>query len=125
MQEGLMSIDSVNVSEKAAAGDLYSLKIRELWVFFKSQDTVFWLISLYLFLEYVRPQTLYPSLDVLPYTQIVILVTLLLFFLQKKKRLVHSVEKRIRMLFFLGIILLSIFAMAAYISVYKLPEFIA
>ncbi len=125
MQEGLMSIDTVNVSEKAAAGDLYSLKIRDLWAFFKSQDALFWLISLYLFLEYVRPQTLYPVLDILPYTQIIILLTLLLFFMQNKVTLVQNIENRLLLCFFGVILLSSIFAMSPAIAFAKLPEFIA
>lgn len=120
-----MSIDAANNRVNAATGDLYSLKIRDLWAFFKSQDILFWLISLYLFLEYVRPQTLYPALDILPYTQIVILFTLFLLFLQKKKKLVSNIENRLILMFFVVVLFSSIFAMSPETSFTKLPEFIA
>jgi putative inorganic carbon (HCO3(-)) transporter len=41
--------------------------------FFVSQPPSFWFVSLYLLFEYVRPQTIYRSLDVLPWAQWTIL----------------------------------------------------
>lgn len=125
MQEGVMSIDAPKNRVDVATRDLYSLRIRDLWAFFRSQDILFWLICLYLFFEYVRPQTLYPVLDFLPYTQIVILVTLFLLFLQKKKKLVSNVENRLILLFFVVVLFSSLFAMSPETSFAKLPEFIA
>jgi len=39
---------------------LYAVRVKEIWAYLKTQDALFWLINLYLFMEYVRPQTLYP-----------------------------------------------------------------
>lgn len=48
---------------------LQRLEIRAIWGFFVKQPASFWLISLYLFFEYVRPQAIYPALDVLPWAE--------------------------------------------------------
>lgn len=48
---------------------LQRLEIRAIWEFFTKQPASFWLICLYLFFEYVRPQALYRSLDVLPWAE--------------------------------------------------------
>jgi len=52
---------------------LQRLEFGAYWRFFLKQPPSFWLISLYLFFEYVRPQSIYPSLDVLPWAQWTIL----------------------------------------------------
>lgn len=45
------------------------LEIRAIWEFFTRQPASFWLICLYLFFEYVRPQAIYRSLDLLPWAE--------------------------------------------------------
>jgi putative inorganic carbon (HCO3(-)) transporter len=55
---------------------LYALNPRALWAFLRSQRPSFWFISLYLFFEYVRPQSIYSFLDGPPWTQITILLAL-------------------------------------------------
>ncbi|MFV1985831.1 MAG: O-antigen ligase family protein [Gemmatimonadota bacterium] len=48
---------------------LHRLEFGAYWRFFLKQPPSFWLISFYLLFEYVRPQSIYPSLDVLPWSQ--------------------------------------------------------
>lgn len=116
MQEGVMSIDAANNRVNAATGDLYSLKIRDLWAFFKSQDILFWLINVYLFLEYVKPQALYPSLDVLPFSLIVILTTLALLFVTKKSAFVTNANNKLITLFTVIVLLSCAFAISPQIA---------
>lgn len=52
-----------------AQGRLYGMKAAEIWAFLQRQPPSFWFICLYLFLEYVRPQSIYPVLEGLPWTQ--------------------------------------------------------
>ena len=64
--------------------NLYSIKVKEIWAYIKTQDILFWLVNIYLFFEYVRPQTIYPVIDVLPFAQIVLLTNLMLLLFRKK-----------------------------------------
>ncbi|WP_320821913.1 O-antigen ligase family protein [Reinekea sp.] len=49
---------------------------------FRGQDPIFYLGCCYIVLNYLRPQLIYPYLNILPWTQIVILVGLSLMFLR-------------------------------------------
>jgi putative inorganic carbon (HCO3(-)) transporter len=53
--------------------NLESLKPSAIWRAFWSQSPALWFIQLYVFFEYVRPQTIYPWFDVLPWSQISLL----------------------------------------------------
>ena len=48
------------------------MRVREIWKFVLKQRLSFWMISFYLFMEYVRPQQIYPEIDILPWAQIFI-----------------------------------------------------
>lgn len=48
---------------------LYRLQFRSIARFILTQRPSYWLICIYLVFEYVRPQSLYPSIDILPWTQ--------------------------------------------------------
>ena len=67
---GRRSAARAQAAEPALA--LYSLRIADLWRFVKKQPISFWLLNGYLFFEYVRPQSIYTALSVLPWAQICI-----------------------------------------------------
>jgi|HubBroStandDraft_5_1064220.scaffolds.fasta_scaffold23297_3 putative inorganic carbon (HCO3(-)) transporter len=46
---------------------LYTLNPMALWSQFRKEHFAFWMICLYLIMEYVRPQSIYPGLDILPW----------------------------------------------------------
>src|SRR2546430_905183 len=71
-------------SRTATAGSLYALRVRDIWRFLKTQPASYWLVSLYLFFEYVRPQALYQSLDVLPWALLSILLCSAAFLVEGK-----------------------------------------
>ncbi|MFZ2948000.1 MAG: hypothetical protein WA003_00825, partial [Desulfuromonadaceae bacterium] len=104
---------------------MYSIKINEIWAYMISQNVLFWLINIYLFLEYVRPQTLYPMLDILPYAKITLILTLGLFFLQGNIVLVKNTENKLLCVFFIVIVLSSLKALSPSTAFKYLPEFIA
>ncbi len=105
--------------------NLYSMKAREIWVYLKTEDVLFWLLNIYLVLEYVRPQSLYPTLDVLPYGKIVLLTTLFLFILKKDAHLLKSTGNKLLGLFFLTILISSSLALSPATAFNKVPDFIA
>src|SRR5947209_90781 len=49
---------------------LYRVHFSDVVAFMKSQPLSFWLICLYLFFEYVRPQQIYQPLEKIPFTLI-------------------------------------------------------
>lgn len=53
--------------------DFYALKFKPLWAYFKSESFAFWMICGYLFVEYVRPQSIYPAIDFLPWASVFLL----------------------------------------------------
>jgi O-antigen ligase len=63
-----------------AAGDLYDLRFGKIWAFVTRQPPSYWLVTIYLFLEYVRPQHIYPAIQgwPLPFWSIVLCALALL-----------------------------------------------
>ena len=53
----------------------YSLQLRDMWNGFKKESPAFKWLCIYLLFEYIRPQTLYPAIDILPYTQIALVLS--------------------------------------------------
>lgn len=49
------------------AGDVWRTRPREIWAFLKREPASFWFLNLYMFIEYVRPQQVYRSIDILPW----------------------------------------------------------
>jgi putative inorganic carbon (hco3(-)) transporter len=56
--------------------DVYSLKIGAIWQRMRQEPLHFWLFCGYIFFEYVRPQTIYPVINVLPWGRLFILAAL-------------------------------------------------
>lgn len=61
---------------KYSISDLYSLKIKAFFEAFRLESVAFKLVCLSLFFEYVRPQSIYPILAVIPWSQILLLSAL-------------------------------------------------
>lgn len=54
--------------------DFYAFKVGAMWHHFIREHFSFWMICLYLFFEYFRPQSIYPAIDVLPWAQTIIII---------------------------------------------------
>lgn len=119
------SSDGTQSQTTSSRSKLMELKARDIWEYLKSQDILFWLVNIYLFLEYVRPQTIYPVLDIPPYTQIVILFTLFLLISGNREPFVRNGVNWLLLLFFTVIFFSSIAAISPSIAFAKLPDFIA
>jgi putative inorganic carbon (hco3(-)) transporter len=53
--------------------DVYRLNPRAIWERLRREPLHFWLFAAYVFFEYVRPHSIYPVIDVLPWGRILIL----------------------------------------------------
>jgi hypothetical protein len=63
--------------------ELYFLKIKNQWNFFRHQHFSFWMICCYLFFEYSRPQAIFPAIDFLPWAQLFLIGSLIGAFLDR------------------------------------------
>ncbi len=90
--------------------DFYAVKLGVLWGAFKQESPAFWWFCLYFFLEYIRPATLYPALDILPWTQLALLFALVSAFTDRDVKWVSNNGNVLFVLFYLLVILSSVFA---------------
>ncbi|MDD2541269.1 MAG: O-antigen ligase family protein [Desulfuromonadaceae bacterium] len=88
--------------------DIYKLEFKNIMYTLRNESKVYIIVLLYLFLEYFRPQSLYPTIDILPYGKIVISMGLIGYALQKIKNNVRN-SANILMVMFLTVILMSSF----------------
>lgn len=59
------------------ASDVLAMRPRALWSALKRQPLAAWAVYVYLFFEYVRPQTIYPRLDILPFARLSLITAML------------------------------------------------
>jgi putative inorganic carbon (HCO3(-)) transporter len=57
--------------------EFYALRPKAIWQHVKTEHFSFWMICAYLFVEYVRPQSIIPSLDVLPWAKVFLVLSLI------------------------------------------------
>lgn len=76
---------SKKVPDSPRMADFLAFRIGAMWRFFRGEHFSFWMVCGYLFFEYVRPQSIYTWLDVLPWGQLFLLLSLVGWLLDKKK----------------------------------------
>lgn len=87
--------------------DLYSIKIRSIYNETKKQDKSFIFICGYLFFEYVRPQSIYPAIDIIPWSIFFILCTIFAIIIEGRKRTTSSHPLNKLIIVYLSAVLLS------------------
>ncbi|NLD91131.1 MAG: hypothetical protein GX639_00540 [Fibrobacter sp.] len=87
-----------------------------MFQYFKTQHFSFWLICAYIFFEYSRPQSIFPVIDVLPWTQFFLIGALIGTFLDSSVRWVSSRANILLIIFAIAIFLSSLFAFYPEIS---------
>lgn len=63
--------------------DYYAIKIGPMWRGLKQESAAFWWLCIYFFFEYVRPQSVYPEIDFLPWTQVALVLACITAFSDK------------------------------------------
>lgn len=64
--------------------DFYFFKVKNMWRYFWTEHPAFWCVCAYLFVEYFRPQLLFPAIDILPWAQLFLVLSLGLSFIDRK-----------------------------------------
>lgn len=105
---------SVSKSENPVASsdmqDFFEIKLKRIWKYIISERLSFWGISLYLFFEYVRPQNIYPVLDIAPWGTLSLSLAIIGAVIDPKTKWVRSSNNSLLIAYFLVIILSGFFA---------------
>lgn len=86
--------------------EIYKMRLGSLWKGLKQEHASLWLLCIYFFFEYVRPQTLYPVLDILPWAQLFLVATMIAAFLDRSISWVTNTQNKL-LLLFVAIVILS------------------
>lgn len=105
--------------------NLYDVRITGIWRYVKGETASFWLICIYLLFEYVRPQTLYPVIDIMPYAQVILILTTLVSFSEGSLFNVKHIGNKLIVLYFCVIILSSIVGISFETSFSMWSDFLA
>ncbi len=105
-----MQNDPIQNIQQLNADSFFFFKVRNMLHFFKTQHFSFWLICAYIFFEYSRPQSIFPVIDILPWTQFFLIGALIGAFLDGSVRWVSSRANILLIIFAIAIFLSSLFA---------------
>lgn len=94
------------------ARSLYGLEIRKLWRFFWNQSPSYWLITAYLFFEYVRPQSIYSVISGYSFAAWTLYACMIAFVFEKGRKTRSWTAADTMLAVFTAVVLLS--AMTAY-----------
>lgn len=100
--------------------DYYAVRPSLIWKGIKQEPPAFWWLCIYFLFEYVRPQSLYPAIDILPYTQISLLLACLYAFSDRSIKWVSNSGNILFILFILVVVLSSVFAFRPSVSFGKI-----
>ena len=90
--------------------EYYSVNVRSIWDGFKQEGAAFKWLCVYFFLEYVRPQGVYPVLDILPWGQLSLLATCIAAISDPTIKWVKNTGNSLLVVYFIVVLLSAIFA---------------
>lgn len=96
--------------------DFYAFRIGNMWSYFARENFSFWMMCCYLFVEYFRPQSIYPAIDVLPWAQLFLTGALVGMAMDRSVKWVSSPVNVWLIIFAVVIYLSSLFAFFPEIS---------
>lgn len=100
--------------------DYYAVRPSRIWKGVKQESPAFWWLCIYFLFEYVRPQSIYPVIDILPYSQISLLLACLFAFSDRSIKWVSNYGNTLFILFVIVVVLSSVFAFRPSISFGKI-----
>ena len=95
-------------SETRERENLFRVRIGAIWRYLCSEPASFWLINIYLFLEYVRPQSVWTSLEILPWSQITLILAIVAVLFEGKTMRLRTLAGPLLVLY-AGIVVVSSF----------------
>ncbi|MDL1979812.1 MAG: O-antigen ligase family protein [Deltaproteobacteria bacterium] len=102
---------------------LYCINIRYIYETIKKEGWPFIVISTYLFFEYVRPQSIYTWLDILPWSQLILILTIISLFFEKDRYSTGTILNKLMIAYALVVLLSAFFSQYPDISFSRLRTF--
>lgn len=88
----------------------HDLKLRSFIRTFRAETAALWFLCFYIFIEYLRPQDMYPVIDILPWGQLAIVASVVSVFLTKSRPLGFGAMDKLFVVFSMIVILSGVFA---------------
>ncbi len=88
----------------------HDLKLRSFITGFRAETAALWLLCFYIFIEYLRPQSMYPAINVLPWGQLAIVACVLSVFMTKNRPLGFGAMDKLFIVFSMIVFLSGVFA---------------
>ncbi|MBK8187805.1 MAG: hypothetical protein IPK77_11520 [Cellvibrio sp.] len=105
--------------------NFYAFKVGAMWRHFKKQHFSFWMICGYLFFEFVKPQAIFPQLEVIPWAQLLLIGALIGSFVDPSVKWVSNTANIYIIILLLLIILSICFAQFPAVSMDNFMLFLA
>lgn len=115
--------DPVGTDPAATMRDLYAIKIRSIWAAVRREPLSFWTINLYLLLEYVRPQTAYPAINVIDWDKLTLVIALVALLGEQRTVQVRNGADKLMVFFLLAVLVSSVLATYTGISFSHFSDF--
>jgi len=96
--------------------NIQTLKFRAFVAGFRAESISLWLLCFYILEEYIRPQSMYPAIDILPWGQVAILACFFSVFLSRSKALGFGAMDKLFVLMTFIVILSGIMAWDPHLS---------
>jgi len=103
---------------------IYSLSPSSITKEYLRQNISFWIFLLYLVFEYLRPQSMYPSIDVIPWTQTIIILLLIAIIAEGKFITTRNKANVYIHIYLFVVIVSSVLAFSPAISFQNIRNFI-
>lgn len=87
--------------------ELYLIRLKPLWIRFWRESFSYWMICGYLFFEYVRPQSIFPSINFLPWTSIFIFLSAAGIIFDRNKKWTSDPANKWMIIFYIVILISS------------------
>ncbi len=100
--------------------DYYEVRVASIWKGVRQENAAFWWLCIYIFFEYVRPQSVYPVIDILPWTQLAIMMACISALVDPSVKWVRNPENVWLIMFFVITLFSSYFAFEPLVSWSKL-----
>ena len=101
---------TINRARDVALDDLYSLKIKAAWNAFWQEGPAFVFLCFYFFFEYVRPQSIYPFLEIIPWAQILLILTFIVVFFDRSVNWTSNIMNKFFIIFIIVVLISSFLA---------------
>lgn len=89
---------------------LYSLKLRSILTGLRHESIALWALCFYILMEYIRPQAMYPVLDIVPWGQVAIIACVVSVFVTGSKAIGFGVLDKMFIAFSFLVIMSGVFA---------------